>query len=52
MVGRYFDERPFVERWRFSKDPEVESLRRLRGAAVPPHGLETYVGGSSRRASA
>ena len=44
VVGRYFDEASFVERWRFSKDPEAE---RFPDFEVPrfPRTLETYVGG-------
>ena len=44
VVGRYFDEASFVERWRFSKDPEAG---RFPDFEVPrfPRTLETYVGG-------
>jgi SAM-dependent methyltransferase len=44
VVGRYFDEVSFVERWRFSKDPEAERFPEFE---VPrfPRTLETYVGG-------
>lgn len=44
VVSRYFDETSFVERWRFSKDPEAERFEKF---AVPrfPRRLETYVNG-------
>ena len=43
-VSRYFDERPFVEHRRFSKDPEAERFEKFE---VPrfPRRLETYVNG-------
>jgi SAM-dependent methyltransferase len=43
-VSRYFDEDSFVERWRFSKDPEAERFEKFE---VPrfPRRLETYVNG-------
>ena len=43
-VSRYFDEGSFVERWRFSKDPEAERFEKFE---VPrfPRRLETYVNG-------
>jgi SAM-dependent methyltransferase len=42
MVGRYFDESPFVETFRFSRDPEGETFSPFK---VPrfPRRLETYV---------
>ncbi|ARQ00062.1 ubiquinone/menaquinone biosynthesis C-methylase UbiE [Pseudorhodoplanes sinuspersici] len=44
VVSRYFDEGSFVERWRFSKDPEAELFEKFE---VPrfPRRLETYVNG-------
>jgi SAM-dependent methyltransferase len=44
VVSNYFDERPFVDSRRFSKDPDVERFEKFE---IPrfPRRLETYVNG-------
>jgi len=44
VVGGYFDEGSFIDRWRFSKDPDAERFEKFE---VPrfPRRIETYVSG-------